>query len=63
MVNMPGAASQIFAFTVPDDAVARAVMDAAGKRVALSYEQHRGVPSKCFGETEYFVTGVRVPGQ
>jgi len=63
MVNMPGAASQIAAFTVPDDAVARGIMDAAGKRVALSYEQHRGVPCKCFGETEYFVTGVRVVGQ
>ena len=35
---------------------------AAGKRVALSYEQHRGVPMKCFGETEYFVTAVRVLG-
>ncbi len=63
MVNMPGAVSQIFAFTVPDDAVARAITDAAGKRVALSYEQHRGVPCKCFGETEYFVTGVRILGQ
>jgi hypothetical protein len=63
MVNMPGAASEIFDFTVPNDAVARGIMDAAGKRVALSYEQHRGVPSKCFGETEYFVTAVRVLGQ
>ncbi len=48
---------------MPDDAVARAITDAAGKRVALSYEQHRGVPCKCFGETEYFVTGVRILGQ
>ncbi len=63
MVNMPGAVSQIFPFTVPDDAVARSIMDAAGKRVALSYEQHRGVPCKCFGETEFFITGVRVLGQ
>lgn len=63
MVSMPGTAPQIFEFTVADDAVARNIMDAAGKRVALSYEQHRGVPSKCFGETEFFVTGVRVLGQ
>jgi hypothetical protein len=62
MVNMPGAMTQIFAFTVPDAAVARSIMDAAGKRVALSYDQHRGVPCKCFGETEYFVTAVRVLG-
>jgi hypothetical protein len=25
----------------------------------LEYEEHRGVPSSCFGETEYFVTSVR----
>jgi len=60
MVSMPGTAPQIFSFTVPTDVVARKVMDAAGQRVALIYEQHRGVPSKCFGETEYFITGVRV---
>jgi hypothetical protein len=62
MVSMPGTAPQIFYFTVPTDAIARKVMDAAGQRVALSYDQHRGVPSKCFGETEYFITEVRVLG-
>jgi hypothetical protein len=62
MVSMPGTAPQIFYFSVPTDAVARKIMDAAGQRVALMYEQHRGVPSKCFGETEYFITGVRVLG-
>jgi len=62
MVSMPGTAPQIFSFTVQNDAIARKVMDAAGQRVALVYEQHRGVPSKCFGETEYFITDVRVVG-
>ena len=63
MVSMPGTAPQIFNFTVPTDDVARKIMDAAGQRVALIYQQHRGVPSRCFGETEYFITGVRVVGQ
>jgi len=31
-----------------------------GKRVALSDEQHINVPTSCFGETKYFVTGLRV---
>ena len=31
-----------------------------GKCVALSYEQHINVLTSCFGETEYFATGVRV---
>ena len=63
MVNVPGAAPQTFYFSVSDDAMARKVMDAAGKRVALSYAQHRGVPSNCFAETEYFITGVRIVGE
>lgn len=63
MVSMPGTAPQIFYFTVPNDATARKIMDAAGQRVALVYEQHRGVPSACFGETEYFITNVRPLGQ
>jgi hypothetical protein len=62
MVSMPGTLPQIFSFTIRDEAVARKVMDAAGQRVALTYEQHRGVPTQCFGETEYFITGVRALG-
>jgi len=30
-----------------------------GKRVALTYEQHLGVPTTCFGETQYFVINVK----
>ena len=59
MVNMPGAAQERFAFTVRDDSVARKITSLMGSRVALDYQQHRGVPGTCFGETEYFVTGVK----
>jgi hypothetical protein len=63
MVNFPGSLSQIFTFTVRGDSVAKALTDAMAKgqvRVEIQYDQHRGVPTSCFGETEYFVTGVRV---
>ena len=63
MATLPGVIPQVFAFSVRDDAVADKIQRAAGQRVALSYEQHRGVPTSCFGETEYFVTGVRPIGQ
>ena len=64
MVNMPGAMSQIFTFSVRNDSVATAINEAMGKgRVEVQYEEHRGVPSSCFGETPYFVKGVRsIPG-
>jgi len=62
MTTVPGTAPQIFPFSVREDSVARQVEQAAGHRVALAYQQHRGIPTSCFGETEYFVTGVRVVG-
>jgi len=58
MANLPGAMPQIFEFTVRDESVANAVTKTMGKRVSLHYEQHRGIPFACFGDTEYFITGV-----
>jgi hypothetical protein len=60
MVSMPGTLSEKFLFTIPDAAVAAKINASVGKRVALQYEQHKWVPSSCFGDTEYFVTDVRV---
>ena len=63
MVNLPGQIANTFQFTVRDDSVAALINAAQGKRVALTYEQHKGLPTGCFGETEYFVKGVRILGQ
>ena len=60
MPTQPGIVPQIFGFSVQEDAVAQKLSQAAGQRVTLTYEQHRGVPTNCFGETEYYVTGVQV---
>jgi len=60
LTSMPGAIPEKFQFSVRDDAVAQALTAATGKRVVLSYAQHKGVPSECFGETEYYVTKVQV---
>jgi hypothetical protein len=53
---------QIFSFTVPDDSLAGILMQDIGKRVSLTYEEHRGIPSSCFGETQFFVSNVRIVG-
>jgi hypothetical protein len=58
MVNLPGAMPEIFSFSVRDDAVAARVNETLGRRVRLHYEQHKGIPTSCFGESEYFVTAV-----
>ena len=56
----PGTAPTIWTFSVRSDSVAQLVNAGLGKRVVLSYQEHRGVPTHCFGDTPYFVTGVRV---
>jgi hypothetical protein len=58
MANLPGTMPQIFQFSIRDDAVAQQLTSLAGQRVTLHYEQHRGIPTSCFGETEYFITQV-----
>jgi len=59
MVSIPGTTPEKFYFTVRDDTVAQRINQSLGKRVALSYRQHKGIPSSCFGETEYFVSDVK----
>ena len=59
MSNVPGAMPEKFYFTVRSDSIAQAINAAAGHQVGLTYTQHMGVPNSCFGETEYYVTGVR----
>ena len=56
---LPGAMPEKFEFSVRDDSVAHQIQRLMGQRVAITYEEHRGVPLRCFGETEFYVTGVR----
>jgi hypothetical protein len=60
MVNMPGAAPEKFFFTVRDEAVARQINKAMGRRVSLHYEEKVGLPTSCFGDTRHWVNAVTV---
>jgi hypothetical protein len=60
LVTMPGTVAEKFFFSVRDDAVAGRINESIGRRVAVDYEEHVGVPTNCFAETRYFITGVRV---
>ena len=60
LVALPGAAPEKFLFTVRDDAVAAQINKLVGQRVALTYEQHVGLPTTCFGDTEYFITEAKL---
>ncbi len=58
MVNLPGSMPEIFNFSVRDQAVAHQIERLVGQRVGLTYEQHKGVPGPCFGDTEYFIVRI-----
>ena len=59
MVTMPGAIPDKFLFSIRDEGVAKRINNLAGKRVVLVYEQHRGVPTSCFGDTQYFIVDAK----
>lgn len=72
MATAPGVSPQIFTFTIRSpsvflgwddagDSLAAALSADMGRgRVSVEYEEHRGVPTSCFGDTPYFVTGYRL---
>jgi hypothetical protein len=60
LVSMPGTQAEKFFFTVKSDYVAKKINDSIGKRVRLIYEEHKGIPTDCFGETSYFVQEVHL---
>ncbi|MEO6210113.1 MAG: hypothetical protein ABIQ10_08325 [Gemmatimonadaceae bacterium] len=63
MANLPGTTPEMFNFSVRSDSIAKLITQSMGQRVDITYQQHRGVPINCFGETEYFVTGIRASPQ
>lgn len=60
LVTMPGTVAEKFLFTVRSDELAQRLNAAVGQRVTLDYEQHIGLPTSCFGDTQYFISDVRV---
>jgi hypothetical protein len=63
MVNVPGTMQERFPFTVRSDSLAQAMNQMMGSQVSITYEEHRGVPGSCFGETNYYVTAARSVGK
>ena len=62
MYVVGGVAPQIWNFSARDEAVVEQLQQAVGQQVRLHYSEHRGLPTNCFGETDYFVTRVEVVG-
>lgn len=59
MTTVPGVAPILWDFTVRDEAVASQMNTLVGQRVVLHYEEHRGLPTSCFGDTAYFADRIQ----
>jgi hypothetical protein len=60
LVSMPGTQAEKFYFTVRNADVAKQINETVGKRVRLIYEEHKGIPTSCFGDSSYFVQEVQL---
>ena len=60
LVSMPGTQAEKFFFTVINKDIAKKINESIGKRVRLLYEEHKGIPTDCFGESSYFVQEVHL---
>lgn len=59
MLPVPGAVPEKFLFSVRDKTVIGKINSSLGKKIALEYEQHMGVPTTCFGESEYYAVNAK----
>jgi hypothetical protein len=62
LAALPGIVPEKFEFSVRSDSIAGVLNALAGQQIVATYEQHKGVPGSCFGDTEYYVTGARRTG-
>jgi hypothetical protein len=48
-----------FTFSVRGEELAKQIASNIGKRVEVEYDQHVGVPTSCFAETEYYIKSIK----
>ncbi len=60
LTSMPGAIPEKFEFSVRDEELANQLMEHTGQKLVLTYAQRKGIPTSCFGDTEYFVEKMTV---
>lgn len=58
-----GVAPQIWYFSTRDEALAMQLFKVVGERVQIHYQEHRGLPGTCFGDTPYFAERFTTVGE
>ena len=55
-----GMAPQVWYFSTRDDELAKQLSAAVGQSIQLRYDEHRGVPTSCFGDTQYYAESFKI---
>ena len=63
MTTVPGVAPILWNFSVWDGAVAHKMTSLMRKKIVLHYKEYRYIPTKCCGETAYFVDAVQAAAE
>jgi hypothetical protein len=58
-----GVAPQIWYFTTRDAELAERLAKVVGQDIRVHYTEHRGVPTSCFGDTQYYADSFVVVNQ
>lgn len=58
ITSAPGVPAETWAFSVRNDSIAQELLTRVGQRVVVRYEEHRGLPTRCFGATSFFVDSI-----
>lgn len=58
ITSAPGVPAETWAFSVRNDSIAQELLTRVGQRVVVHYEEHRGLPTRCFGATSFFVDSI-----
>lgn len=58
ITSAPGVPTETWAFSVRNDSIAQELLTRVGQRVVVRYEEHRGLPTRCFGATSFFVDSI-----
>lgn len=59
LMGVPGSPLEKFYFSTRDERIAHEINNLVGSKVILAYEQKKGIPTTCFGETEYRPTAIK----
>lgn len=59
LIGVPGSPLEKFYFSTRDEKIAHEISSLVGTKAIIAYEQKKGIPTTCFGDTDYRPVAVK----